>query len=166
VLDGAISMGDKLKSIKTDTPEDFLDDAHAAIGQGDALGDTTFDLSGTTWKLQSGKVTKGELKVTTEVTRATWAGPTKNNEKALKDIDAWIVQHEQKHVKLANDIVAKAKKTFEKDIVGKTDAEAQKLLDKIQKDITDAYKNLDAKEGKLTVTKGGNGVYALKESGI
>ena len=70
-----------------------------------------------------------------------------------------------RHVKIANDIVAKAKKTFEKEIVGKTDAEAQTLRDKVQKDIDDAYKDLDAKEGKLTVTKGSSGVYSLKESG-
>jgi hypothetical protein len=162
LLDGAIPMADKLKTIKADTPEDFMDEATAAIGAGDALGVTTFDLSGTKWKTQGGKVVKGELKVSTEVTRAHWGGPTKNNEKALKDIDTWIQQHENKHVKLANDIVAKAKKSFEKDIVGKTDAEAQKLLDKIEKDIKDAYADLDSKEGKLTATKGSSGVYTLK----
>ena len=155
-------MADKTKPIKADDPDEFLDAAHAAIGQGDALGVTTFDLSPTKWSSKAGKVVKGELKVTTEVTRATWSGATKNSEKALKDIDTWINQHEQKHVKLATDIVGKAKKAFEKEIVGKTDAEAQQLLDKIQKDITDAYVALDAKEGKLTVTKGGNGVFTLK----
>lgn len=160
-------MADKLKNIKTDSPEDFLDEAHSAIGKGDALGDTTFDLSGTTWKTDSkGNVVKGELKVSTEVTRAHWTGPSKNNEKALKDIDTWIDTHEQKHVKLATDIVAKAKKQFEKDIVGKSEADAQKLLDKIKKDIDDAYKALDAKEGKLDVSKGSGGVYTLKATGI
>jgi hypothetical protein len=159
-------MADKLKNIKADTPEEFMDEAHSQIGNGDALGVTTFDLSGTKWSTKGGKVVKGELKVTTEVTRATWSGPTKNNERALKDIDSWIAKHENKHVKLATDIVAKAKKQFEKDIVGKTDAEAQKLLDKVQKDIEDAYKDLDAKEGKLTATKGSSGVYSLKESGV
>jgi hypothetical protein len=89
-------MADKVKSIKADTPEEFLDAAHDAIGKGDALGDTTFDLSGTKWQTKGGKVTKGELKVTTEITRAHWAGPTNNNGKALKEIDAWIIQHEQK----------------------------------------------------------------------
>ena len=49
-------------------------------------------------------------------------------------------------MKIANDIVAKAKKTFQKEIVGKTDAEAQTLRDKVQKDIDDAYKDLDAEE--------------------
>lgn len=48
------------------------------------------------------------------MTRAHWAGPSGEATKALKAIDAWIVQHENKH---ANDIVAKAKKAFEKDIV-------------------------------------------------
>ena len=157
-------MADKLKNIKADTPEDFLDEARASIGQGDALGVTTFKLAGN-WKIKDGKVTAGELLVTTEVVRAHWSGATGNNEKALKGIDDWIVQHEQKHVKIANDIVAKAKKTFAKDIVGKTDAEAQEFRDKVQKEIDDAYKNLDSKEGKLTVTKGSGGVYTLKESG-
>ena len=157
-------MADKLKNIEADTPEDFLDEARAAIGQGDALGVTSFKLVGN-WKVKDGKVTAGDLSVTTEIVRAHWSGATGNNEKALKAIDDWIVQHEQKHVKIANDIVAKAKKTFEKEIVGKTDAEAQALRDKVQKDIDDAYKDLDSKEGKLTVTRGSSGVYSLKEGG-
>lgn len=110
-------------------------------------------------------MTTGELLVTTEVVRTHWSGATGNNEKALKAIDDWIVQHEQKHVKIANDIVAKAKKTFEKEIVGKTDAEAQDFRDKVQKDIDDAYKDLDSKQGKLNVSKGSSGAYTLKESG-
>jgi hypothetical protein len=158
-------MDEKSIPIKADTPEEFMDKAHDAIGNGDELGETTFDLSPTKWTVQNGKVVKGELKVTVKITRATWGGATGSAAKALRDIEAWIKQHEQKHAKLATDIVAKAKQKFEKDIVGKTEADAQKLLDKIQKDIDDAYAALDAREGRLTVSKDANGAYSLTPGG-
>jgi hypothetical protein len=166
-------MPDDVVNIKADTPEDFVDQAHAAIGDGDALGHTDFDLSDTKWKTKDGKVTSAELKVTTSVRRATWTGPattgkklSKDDAKTQADLNKLIPDHEQKHVKLAKDIVAKAKAKFQKDVVGKTEDEAQELLDAIKKQIDDAYKKLDAKEGGVTVTKGSNGVSTVKVGGV
>lgn len=56
---GAESMADKLKNVTTDDPDDFMDLAHAAVGQGDALGVTDFDLGGTKWQTKGGVVTSG-----------------------------------------------------------------------------------------------------------
>jgi len=161
-------MGEALINISADSVEDFMDKVSAAVGEGDGvMGETTYNIS-TKPSMVDGKVSKITFEVKVSIRRAHWSGgkPDANNKKAILAAEDLNKKHEQKHLKLANDICAREFAKAQKDLVGKTQDDVDEAVAAIKKLVDDAYDDLDAKEGMTEVTENSNGSFTVKQVGI
>lgn len=163
-------MADTLLNVKADTAEDFLDEARAAMGDSTKLGETTFDLGlkfATDSKTK--KIVKATFTLTTSIRRAHWAGPAKtkpdkSNAEAIARIEALNKAHEDAHRAGYVRAFNKNKAALEKALVGKTEDEAEAIVDKMKQALKDACEDLHKKGGKVVVKTDSSGRITVTEA--
>lgn len=163
-------MPDKLVNVKADTAQDFMDNAHTAMGDPAKLGETKADLS---WSVAKDAKTKKIKKVTftlkTAITRVHWAGstkakPDKANEAAIKQIESLNKAHEEAHRDGYEKAFKKLKAKLEKDLIGKEDDDFDKAVQQLKDALTDECEKLHKSGGMITLTDNGGGKISVKES--
>jgi predicted secreted Zn-dependent protease len=150
-----------------DSVEEFMKKVPPAVGEGaGVMGVTKFHIDAN-YKVVDGKVTSPKLSLDVTVTRAHWAGGKADdaNKAAIQQAEELNKKHEEKHRKLAETIYAREVRDAVKKMAGKDEAEAQKIVEAINKKIDDAYGDLDDKEGMTEVTKAANGKFTVKQAG-
>jgi len=161
-------MADKLINIKADSVEEFMKKVPAAVGEGaGVMGVTKFHIDAS-YKTVDGKVASPKLSLDVTVTRAHWAGGKADgaNKDAIQQAEELNRKHEDKHRKLAETIFAREERDAIKEMAGKDEADAEKIVAAINKKIDDAYDDLDKKEGMTEVTKAANGKFTVKQVGL
>lgn len=163
-------MSDKLINVKADTAQDFVDAAHAAMGDDSKLGETSAKL---TWKVttdsKTGKIKKVTFDLKTSITRVHWAGPQKTkpdkaNADAIKKVEDLNKKHEEAHRDGYEKAFKKLKAKLEKDLVGKDEDELDDAVKQMKDAMTDACETLHKSGGMINVDDGGGGKIKVTES--
>lgn len=163
-------MPDKLLPVKADTVQDFMDNAHKAIGDDTKIGDTSSKLS---LKFDTDSKTKmiksATFSLTTSITRAHWVGaakvkPDKENEAAIKKIESLNKAHEEAHRKGYEAAFKKNKEALEKELVGMKPDDADQVVKKMQAALTKACEDLHKKGGMIDFVDNGKGKITVAES--
>ncbi len=163
-------MGDKLVNVKASTAQEFLDGAHKAMRDPKKLGETTYSL-GATFKIdpKTKTIAKATMTLTTATSRVHWAGqgktkPDQANAAAIKKIEDLNTAHEKAHRDTYQAAFDKNHDAYEKDMVGKTEKEAQKIVDKMKDDLKKACEDLHKSGGNIEVKDSGPGKVTVTES--
>jgi predicted secreted Zn-dependent protease len=157
----------KVIDIKADTVEEFMKNAASKVAEGGELGITNPVIS-LKWKLTEGKISTVDctLKVSIKRPRLSGGNPDDHNKEAIEQIVELIKNHEAKHEQLAKQICDREFPKAKKALVGKTEKDGKDTHAAILKMVSDAYKALDKKEGKITPTRKADGSFTIKQEGI
>jgi predicted secreted Zn-dependent protease len=142
--------------VKADTAQEFMTGGNKKFGSNN-LGVTTYHLDPTYTYNKDKTIASATICMKLKTTMPKWVKgsktPDKANMEALNQIVALIGKHEQKH----RDTYKQAfnKSDVDKTVIGKTDGQADKILDALAGDLDKVCEDLHSKEGKIHVVQTG-----------
>ncbi len=163
-------MADKLVNVKASTAQEFIDGAHKAMKDPKKLGETKYSLD---VKFQvdskSKTITKATMTLKMTTTRVHWAGqgkakPDKANMDAINKIEDLNEAHEKAHRDGYQAAFDKNHDAYEKEMAGKSQQEAQKIVDKMKADLLKACEDLHKSGGQIDIKDNGQGKITVTES--